>query len=95
MRESLVVGVRAGRGTWFGAGSVDGGCAGGHPGAQLACLEAPHQLLVCAAEALLLVALLLHVHLQVGVLLRQLPGEEEEQNVNVEYYWEVLLSVLR
>lgn len=72
-RESLMVGVRPSGRTRSGGGSVEGGGAGGHPGAELARLEAPQQLLVGATQPLLLVALLLHVHLQVGVLLRELP----------------------
>lgn len=64
-----MVGVRTGGGARARGRPVDGGGAGGHAGAQLARLEAPQQLLVGAAQTLLLVALLLHVHLQVGVLL--------------------------
>lgn len=60
-----------------GGGAVDGGGRGGHVGAQLAGLEAPQQLLVGAAQTLLLLALLLHVNLQVGVLLGQLPEKEK------------------
>lgn len=56
---------------------MDGGGAGGHARAQLACLKTPEQFLVGATQPLLLVALLLHVHLQVGVLLRELSNEEE------------------
>lgn len=59
---------------------MDGGGAGGHPRTQLARLEAPEQFFVGAAQALLLIALLLHVHLQVGVLLRELPDQEEPRN---------------
>lgn len=58
---------------------MEGGGAGGHPRAQIARLETPQQLLVGATQTLLLVALLLHVHLQVGVLLREL-SEGEGQN---------------
>lgn len=64
-----MVGVRAGRGTRSRRGSMDGGGAGGHPWAQLARLKTPQQFLIGATQALLLIALLLHVHLQVGVLL--------------------------
>lgn len=71
-----MVGVWPGGGTWSRGGSVEGGGAGGHPRAQIARLETPQQLLVGATQALLLVALLLHVHLQVGVLLRELPKGE-------------------
>lgn len=91
LRESLMVGVWAGRGTWSRGGSMDGGGAGGHPRAQLARLETPQQFLISATQTLLLVALLLHVHLQVGVLLRELPEKEEgrrekSQNINTKYY---------
>lgn len=72
-----MVGVRPSGGTRPGGGSVEGGGAGGHPRAELARLEAPQQLLVGATQPLLLVALLLHVHLQVGVLLRELPCQRE------------------
>lgn len=70
---------------------MDGGGAGGHPRAQLARLETPQQFLISATQTLLLVALLLHVHLQVGVLLRELPEKEEgrrekSQNINTKYY---------
>lgn len=58
---------------------MEGGGARGHPGAELARLEAPQQLLVGATQPLLLVALLLHVHLQVGVLLRELPFQREQR----------------
>lgn len=75
-RASLVVGVWARRGAWSGDGSMDGGGAGGHARAQLARLETPQQLLIVATQPLLLVALLLHVHLQVGILLGELSGEE-------------------
>lgn len=54
---------------------MDGGGAGGHARAQLACLKTPQQFLIGAAQTLLLVALLLHIHLQVGILLRELPVE--------------------
>ena len=64
----LVVGVRACRGGGVGEGLVDGGGAQGHVGAELPRLEAPQELLVGATQALLLLALLLHMHLQVGVL---------------------------
>lgn len=56
---------------------MHGGARGGHVGAQFARLQAPHQLLIGAAQPLLLVGLLLHVLVQVGVLLRQLPGGED------------------
>lgn len=57
-------------------GVVNRGGSGGHVGAQLACLEAPQQLLVGATQTLLLFALLLHVNLQVGVLFSELPEEK-------------------
>lgn len=56
---------------------MEWGGTGGHPGTQVARLEAPKQFFVGATQAFLLVALLLHVHLQVGVLLRELPGQAE------------------
>lgn len=56
---------------------MDGGGAGGHARAQLACLKTPQQFLISATQPLLLVAFLLHVHLQVGVLLRELSEQEE------------------
>ena len=74
-----MVGVRAGGGALSGRGSMDRGGAGGHARAQLARLKAPQQLLVGATQTLLLVALLLHVHLKVGVLLGELSEEEDEE----------------
>lgn len=65
-----MVGVGAGGRAWHRGGPMDGGAGGRHARTQLARLQAPQQLLVGATQALLLVALLLHVHLQVGVLLR-------------------------
>lgn len=62
---------------------MDWGGAGGHVRTQLASLQPPQQLLVGATEALLLVALLLHVHLQVSILLRELPEEETRTSVAV------------
>lgn len=59
----------ASRGTRHGGRSMDGGGTGGHPRTQLARLEAPEQFFVGATQTLLLVALFLHIHLQVGVLL--------------------------
>jgi len=75
-----VVGAWACRGGGVREGLVDGGGAWGHVGAELARLETPQELLVGATQALLLLALLLHVHLQVGVLLRQLPGGGRGRN---------------
>lgn len=69
-----MVGVWACRGGWSGGGAVNWGGRWGHVGAELACLETPQQLLVGATQTLLLFALLLHVNLQVGVLLCELPG---------------------
>ena len=60
-----------------GSGSVERGARGGHAGAQVPRLQAPEQLLIVAAQALLLIGLLLHVFMQVGILLRQLPGGEQ------------------
>lgn len=74
-----MVGVWAGRGAWAGGGSMDRGGAGGHARAQLAGLKTPQQFLVSATQTLLLVALLHHVHLQVGIILRELPEEDEAQ----------------
>lgn len=71
---------------------MEGGGARGHSGAELARLEAPQQLLVGATQPLLLVALLLHVHLQVGVLLRELPGNCD---VLVYSFLEVLVLLLQ
>lgn len=76
-----MAGVRARGGAGSRGGAVDGGGGGGHAGAQLARLEAPQQLLVGPAQALLLVALLLYVHLEVGVLLRQLPEWRKREGV--------------
>lgn len=59
---------------------MDGGGTGGHPRTQLARLKAPEQFFVGAAQALLLIALLLHIHLQVGVLLRELPDQEKPRS---------------
>ena len=59
---------------------MDGGRAGGHARAQLACLKTPQQFLIGAAQPLLLVALLLHVHLQVGILLRELPDRDTQKS---------------
>lgn len=60
---------------------MDGGGTGGHPRTQLARLEAPEQFLVGATQSFLLFALFLHIHLQVGVLLRELPEEEKAQTL--------------
>lgn len=76
---SLVVRVRASRGARHGGPSMDGGGTGGHPRTQLACLEAPEQFFVGATQTFLLVALFLHIHLQVGVLLWELPDQEKAQ----------------
>lgn len=64
-----MVGVGAGRGPRSRGGSMDRGGAGGHPWAQFARLKTPQQFLISATQALLLIALLLHVHLQVGIFL--------------------------
>ncbi len=74
---SLMVGVWAGRGARCGGGSMDGGGAGRHARAQLARLKTPQQFLISATQPLLLVALFLHVHLQVSILLRELPEKRE------------------
>lgn len=50
---------------------MQGGGAGRHQGAGL---ETPQQLLVVPTQPLLLSVLLLHGLVEVGVLLRQLPG---------------------
>lgn len=55
---------------------MDGGRGGRHARAQLARLKTPQQFLISATQPLLLVALLLHVHLQVGIFLRELSEEE-------------------
>lgn len=73
-----MVGVRAGRRAWSREGAMEGGGAGGHVRAQFACLKTPQQLLVVATQTFLLVALLLHVHLQVSIILRELPEEEKQ-----------------
>lgn len=77
---SLMVGVWTGRGARSRDGSMEGGGAGGHARAQLARLKTPQQFLISATQPLLLVALLLHVHLQVGILLRELPEKKEGQS---------------
>lgn len=77
-----MVRVRASRGTRHGGWSMVGGGSGRHPRTQLARLEAPQQFFVGATQTFLLVALFLHVHLQVGVLLRELPGGEKAQKSN-------------
>ena len=64
---------------------MDGGGAGGHARAQLACLKTPQQFLIGAAQPFLLVALLLHVYLQVGILLRELPNRDM-QKLKHEYH---------
>lgn len=74
-----MVGVRAGGGARSRGWVVDGGGAGGHVWTQLACLQTPQQLFVGATQTLLLFALHLHVHLQVGVLFRELPEVEKGQ----------------
>lgn len=48
---------------------MDGRRAGRHARAQLSGLKTPEQFLISATQTLLLVALLLHVHVQVGVFL--------------------------
>ena len=63
-----MVGVRACRGGGVREGLVDGGGAWGHVGAEFPRLETPQELLISATQALLLLALLLHMHLQVGIL---------------------------
>lgn len=77
VRVSLMVGVWAGWRTWSGGGPMEGGGAGGYTRTQLACLKTPQQFLVIATQPLLLVALLLHVDLQVGVMFGELPEQEE------------------
>lgn len=59
---------------------MDGGGTGGHPRTQIACLEAPKQFFVSATQTFLLITLFLHIHLQVGVLLRELPDKEKPTN---------------
>ena len=54
---------------WAGRGAVR---------TQLACLETPQQFFIGATQPLLLIALLLNIHLQVGVFFRELPEEEKE-----------------
>lgn len=82
---SLVVWVRASRGTWHGGKSMDGGGTGGHPRTQLACLEAPKQFFVSATQTFFLIALFLHIHLQVGVLLRELPDKENRRHKTINH----------
>lgn len=82
---SLVVGVRASRGTWHGGRSMDGGGTGGHPRTQFACLQAPKQFFVSATQTFLLIALFLHIHLQVGVLLRELPDKEKPRTKTIKH----------
>lgn len=64
---------------------MDGGGTGGHPRTQIACLEAPKQFFVSATQTFLLIALLLHVHLQVGVLLRELPDRETPRKKTIKH----------
>lgn len=75
---------------------MDGGGGGGHVRAQLACLKTPQQFLVGATQPLLLVALLLHVHLQVGILLGELPEKEGETGKKSKHeYRELVLHSLQ
>lgn len=63
---------------------MDGGGSGGHPRTQIARLEAPKQFFVSATQTFLLIALFLHIHLQVGVLLRELPDKGESRNKTIK-----------
>lgn len=76
LKVSLMVGVWTGRGAWYRGGSMDRGGAGRHSRAQLACLKAPQQFLIGATQTLLLIAFLLHVHLQVSIVFRELSRED-------------------
>lgn len=76
LRASLMVGVWTGRRALPRRWPMDGGGAGGHARAELPRLKTPQQFFIGATQPLLLVALLLHVHLQVCILLRELSEEE-------------------